>query len=195
MRHTFKIGKNVPQIVSNWTAFANASEGLLEATVYPGAGLIADEIRKAIEALPVIDMTVKEDGSAKVGGKQHARKDTSKGKTRKGAPAGVTKVEKEGLLEWASGTGMGLAPMRTDKNFLNTKVGFNGYNKHITPNYPKGHPNAMIARSVESGTSFRRKTPFIAPTVRAFRNEAESLMAKEFDKLVSEFGNKYKSSV
>lgn len=194
MRYTFKIGKNVPKLVDNWIAFANASDEILEQTVYPGAGLIADEIRHAIEQLPVINETVKENGSARTGGKQHAR-DTTKGKAKKGAPAGVTRLEKEGLLEWAKGTGMGLAPIRKDKDFLNTKVGFAGYNRHVTPNYPKGHPNVMIARSVESGTSFRQKTPFIAPTVRKYRNQAEEKMAREFDRIVSTYGVTYKSTV
>lgn len=194
MRYTFRVGKNVSKIVEHWSAFANASEEILEKTIYPGAGLIADEIRHAIEELPVIDRAVKEDGSARVGGKQHAR-NTRTGKAPKSAPAGVTKLEKEGLLEWAKNTGMGLAPMRKDKSFLNTKVGFAGYNKHVTPNYPKGHPNVMIARSVESGTSFRQKTPFIAPTVRKYRNQAENLMAKEFDSIVEKYGVSYKSTV
>lgn len=193
MRFSFKIGKNVPDLVASWTAFANASEGILEESVKPGAGLIADEVRKAIEDLPLIDR-VQDDTSGRLGGKEHA-KNTRTGKAPKGAPKGVTRLEKEGLLEWAKGTGMGLAPMRKDKDFINTKLGFAGYNKHYTPKYKEGHPNVMVARAVEHGTSFRQKTPFISPVVRRYRGHAEDLMAKEFDKLVAKYGASYKSTV
>ncbi|MBQ6734847.1 MAG: hypothetical protein IJR00_08060 [Lachnospiraceae bacterium] len=171
----------------------------MEATIYPGAGLIADEIRNAIEALPVIDNVLDDTGGtlSKKSAKREYTKNVSQGKASKHAPAGVTKIEKEGLLEGGpfvkNDQGLGLAPIRKDKKFLNTKAGFAGYNKHITAKYDQGHPNAMVARAVESGTSFRRKCPFIAPTVRRFRHEAEDRMAKRFNQLVEEFGFTYKS--
>ena len=58
-------------------------------------------------------------------------------------------VQKEGLL-----SGLGISRMQADNGYFNVKVGFDGYNKHITKKYPRGHANAMIARSIESGTSF-----------------------------------------
>lgn len=184
MRVIWNVGSGFKKYIDRLDRLQHNCDDLIEKAIYPGAGLIADELRKAIEALPVIDRNVRETGPNTVGGKsvQKEAGQNKAAKPHKGAPRGVTKLEKEGLLE-----GFGLAPIREDAGkkggYINTKAGMDGYNKHITAQYPKGHPNAMIARSVESGTSFRQKTPFIAPTVRKYKDHAERLIAKEFDAL------------
>lgn len=84
---------------------------------------------------------------------------------------GITEAQAKGLHD-----GLGIAVME-HKNFAwNTKIGFNGYNEVRTKTYPKGEPNALIARSVESGSSVRNKTPFIAPAVKKVRKDAEHAM-------------------
>ena len=84
---------------------------------------------------------------------------------------GITEAQAKGLHD-----GLGIAVME-HKNFAwNTKIGFDGYNEVRTKTYPKGEPNALIARSVESGSSVRNKTPFIAPTVKKIRKDAEHAM-------------------
>lgn len=188
MKTVFEIGGGFTQYIQRLDRLQNNAEALIEKAIYPGAGLMADEIRRAIENLPIIDREVRETGSAKLGTKSVQNDtDNRKVKTVKGAPKGITKIEREGLLDTAKKTGMGLAPIREEAGkkggYINTKVGMNGYNKHVTARYPKGHPNAMVARSIESGTSFRRKCPFIAPTVRKYKDQVEQLIAKEFDRL------------
>jgi len=88
-----------------------------------------------------------------------------------------TDVQRKGLLD-----GLGIASMRQDGGEYNVKVGFDGYNGHITKKYPKGHANSMIARAIESGTSFSPKHPYIAPAVRATKEQAEKAMADEINK-------------
>lgn len=84
---------------------------------------------------------------------------------------GITEAQAKGLHD-----GLGIAVME-HKNFAwNTKIGFDGYNEVRTKTYPKGEPNALIARSVESGSSVRNKTPFIAPAVKKIRKDAEHAM-------------------
>ena len=84
---------------------------------------------------------------------------------------GITEAQAKGLHD-----GLGIAVME-NKNFAwNTKIGFDGYNEVRTKTYPKGEPNALIARSVESGSSVRNKTPFIAPAVKKIRKDAEHAM-------------------
>ena len=96
---------------------------------------------------------------------------------RKGEKSPLTDVQKEGLID-----SMGLAPMRNDNGYINTKLGFDGYNKVVTKRWPKGQPNAMIARVLESGSSAMEKQPFIRPAVNAKKSEAEKIMQETLDK-------------
>ena len=95
---------------------------------------------------------------------------------KKGEKATLTEVQKQGLVE-----SMGLAPMRNDNGYINTKLGFDGYNKVITKRWPNGQPNAMIARVLESGSSAMDKQPFIRPAVSAKKKEAEKIMQQTLD--------------
>ena len=64
--------------------------------------------------------------------------------------------------------------------------GFDGYNEDVTKKWPHGKPNSMIARSIEGGTSWKAKHPFIAPAVRSSRDAAEKAMAEEIEKSIQE---------
>lgn len=171
MKLSIRVGDDVDKYIRKLEQFTDATDGMLKATIYPGAKVIADEIRNAIEELPEIKTNPRE-----TKGSGTKRPKDNRKRSRHPKPAGVTKVEKEGLLD-----GLGIAGMRYDGSLLNAKIGMDGYNKHVTEKWPKGHPNAMIARSVESGTSFRQKTPFIMPTVRKNKARAENEMKREFD--------------
>lgn len=93
---------------------------------------------------------------------------------------GVTDVERAGLKE-----GLGIAKMRTNGDEFDISIGFDGYNGDVTPKYPGGHPNSMIARTVESGTSWFAKTPFISQTGRANKGAAEAAMQQAFDEEIA----------
>lgn len=179
MNATIRIGRDIDQYIKNLERFSNATDDMLKATIYPGAKVIADEMRKAIHDLPEINTTPRETKGSGV-----KRPKDTRTRSNRNRPKGVTRVEKEGLLE-----GLGIAGMRYDGSILNAKIGMDGYNKHVTDKWPKGHPNAMIARSVESGTSFRQKTPFIQPTASKNKSRAENEMAKEFDKQAAKHWN------
>ena len=71
--------------------------------------------------------------------------------------SGVPGAQKKDLLD-----SMGIAPVGvSDDGTINTKVGFHGYGSHSTKKYPKGLPNQLLARVVESGSSVRKKTPLL----------------------------------
>lgn len=127
------------------------ADGMASVAVYGGAGTIADGLREAIKKLPA---------------------QTSDGKKRRG----VTEVERQGLLD-----GLGIAQHRRANGIVDTKISMDGYNAYITNKYPQGHPNAMVARSVESGTSWLTKTPFIAPTARRLKASTVAAMQAELD--------------
>lgn len=89
---------------------------------------------------------------------------------------GPTKYQKEGLIR-----SLGIAPMRVDGDFYNVKIGFDGYNGVKTKTWPSGQPNSMIARAVQSGTSWMQKQPFMRKAEQAARAPCEKAMSAAID--------------
>lgn len=83
---------------------------------------------------------------------------------------------------------LGITPISlgTDGNW-SAKVGFDGYDDHPTPKYPKGIPYQLKARAMESGTSYRVAKPFVRPAVNKTRKQVVEKMnqtiLEETDKL------------
>ena len=140
------------------------SETIAEKAIYAGAAIVTDAIRANIEAIPAV--------SDKAGLIAYQKKE----------PAPLTETAKQGLLE-----GLGITPMQDDNGYYNVKIGFDGpggehgYNDLKTKTYPKGQPNVMIARSLESGSSIAQKRPFVRPAVNAVKVQAEARMAEIID--------------
>lgn len=153
------VGKGIDNYISSLEKLNLASEGQIKMAIYEGAKVVAEEIQKNVRALPVQDTW-----SEKV--------------------TGIKSIQKKGL-EY----GFGISKMKIEGGDINTKLGFDGYNKLITKKYPQGQPNAMIARVFESGNSFTKKTPFVAPAIRAKKAEAEEVMGKTIDREVSRVMN------
>lgn len=128
--------------------------------IYDGAKVVADNTKKALESLPTDDSK------------------TEVGEQRKS----IRTLQKKGLIE-----SFGIAPERVDGgSFLNVKTGFDGYNKLITPRWPIGQPNAMIARSLESGTSFMPKNRVISRATNASKDECLKAMEKSLKRSIEE---------
>ena len=127
--------------------------------VYKGADVVADAEKANINSMPVQDQF-----------SEHI--------------TGIKSIQKIGLMK-----SFGIAKMRDDNGYYNVKLGFDGYNALKTKKYPQGQPNAMIARTFESGNSFTKKIPFVAPAVRATREAAEAKMAQVIDTEVSKVMN------
>ena len=100
--------------------------------------------------------------------------------TPKKMKEGPTKAEKENIAR-----GLGIAHMQDNKGTIKTKIGYDdaGYDEN-------NKPIQMIARSVNSGTSFMKKNPFFEKGVRNSRNKAKQKMIevaeKELGKTVKE---------
>lgn len=92
---------------------------------------------------------------------------------------GLNDVQKAGLVD-----GFGIAKMRKDAGAFNVKAGFHGYNEKRTRKYPNGQPNRMIAASVEGGTTFSPKRPFVGPAIRKHRSEAEEKMKDTIERYI-----------
>lgn len=133
-------------------------EHVIGYAVYEGAKIVADEIRKATQALPVV---------------------TGFGTEDHPLPGGVTAAQKSGLLE-----GLGISHMRNDGGYENVKVDFWDYNSTKTEKFPQGQPNQLVARGVESGTSWKRKHPFVRPAVNRAKPRAIEKMKTTVDDIL-----------
>lgn len=125
--------------------------------IYAGADVVTDAMRAATAALPTVSPKKRGTESDKL--------------------AGITSEQKAGLLD-----GLGITPMSLDNGYYNVKVGWDGYNDVKTKKYPKGQPNVLIARSVNTGTSFRAATKFADTAIRKAKPQAEKKMKESFDK-------------
>lgn len=132
----------------------NLSREMIGEAVFEGAAVVADKIRDNIETIPVDNRYAT--GTATL--------------------YGITEEQKQGLRD-----GFGISPLQNDAGYMNVKLGFAGYNEQKTRKYPNGQPNSVIARSVNSGTSFRQRNPFVDNAVSQARAEAEKKMTDKLD--------------
>lgn len=146
--------RGIDEYVKQLQRISDKSEGMIKRAVYEGAAIVADTVKTEIAALPEVNANPPPGNQLN----------------------GVFGYEKQGLL-----SGVGLSAMQNENGYINTKLGFTGYNRMKSKSYPKGHPNALIARSINSGSSFRRRIPFINNAVRAARAKAEDAMRSKLD--------------
>lgn len=90
--------------------------------------------------------------------------------------AGLNSLQKKGLID-----GFGIAKMQDTNGLLNVKLGFAGYNHYTTKKYPNGQPNSVIARSINSGSSYRKKNPFVDRATKANKSKCESTMENKLN--------------
>lgn len=130
-----------------------ASDEMLDAAMKAGANVVADEMRSQIHSLKTSDEY--QGGN----GKKYCSQE-----------------DKKGLLD-----SMGYTGVRTKSGIKDVNVGFDGYNKHITKKYPKGHANQMIANAINKGTSFLIAQPFINKTKNKTKQSAVDAMLNSVD--------------
>ena len=147
---SFKINDGIQNYIDKLEAITDP-EPAIKYAVYEGAKIVADEVKKEISALPVYSRN----GIDPEGKK-------------------ITQRQKDGMLN-----GFGISAFQNNNGFINVKLGFNGYNRTRTDMFPNGQPNAMIARSICSGTSFRAKNDFIGRALTHTRKRAEQAMSEK----------------
>ena len=125
--------------------------------IYEGAKVVGDHTKAALENLPVDNRTNVEYRTS------------------------INEKQKRGLIE-----SFGIASARYDGNFYNVKTGFDGYNEIITNRWPQGQPNMVIARSLESGTSFMKKNPVVSRATRESKDACIKAMEKSLKKSIEE---------
>ena len=136
---------------------------IAEKVLYEMAGYLYREIRRRLTAMPTIT-----DNMGKGRFKQNKQLEH------------LTTLQKEGLLD-----SLGIAPFRDEINNINTRIGFDGYNQVKTNKYPNGQPNVLIARSLEVGTSYLPKHPFIKPAVAAAKSQLDRIATTTCDREIA----------
>lgn len=134
-------------------------DAALKRVVCRGAAIIADALRVAIDAL----------------------RERGKGTNT----AGVTKREKELLTKH-----FGVTPIKRDRDgFLHAKIGWDGYSGSKTKQHPQGVPIPLLVRVIDSGTSWRKKLPFVRKTVKKYEQAAVEEMQKALDEELEDIFN------
>ena len=155
------VGKGLDNYIAYLQSINAVTDEMIGEVVYDMAKVVADSVRSGIQALP----TVRNQANIATYKKGYSR---------------LSDEEKQGLLD-----GFGVSPMQDDGGYINVKLGFDGYNSVKTKKYPKGQPNALIARVTESGSSYREKTPFIRPAVNASKKQAEQAGQMKIDEKIA----------
>jgi HK97 gp10 family phage protein len=149
-RIAFKAGEDYALKLSRLGA---ETDTVAKKALFAAADIVTDKVRGNLSALPTDKFRYLQNGDKF---------------------NGLTEPEKQDLSD-----SLGITPIQNDKNGdWNVKIGFDGYGKRVTRKYPKGVPNQMLARAVESGSSVRKKTPFVRPAVNATKQQAQETMAK-----------------
>jgi len=148
--------KGTDELAIKLSKLGKMSTEIAKDVVMAGAQPVADEIRRALDELQVDKLRY-----LKTGDKFNV------------SPWGEIDDLKKSL---------GIAPPDVDSDGnVNTKVGFHGYGSYPTKKYPKGLPNKLIARSIESGSSVRKKKPFVRLAVNRSKSKSLEEMRKKCD--------------
>lgn len=161
MKMTVKGAKRVTLALDKLGAQAGR---IARGAVYDGARVAADELRRQVLRLP----------------QEHQRFLREGEKLRSLSP-----TNRESLS-----AGMGIARFRGTGYSVETAIGFTGYGpmSTATKTYPRGTPNALIARSVEKGSVVRERSAFASAAAAQAAPHASAAMrrriAKEVRRLV-----------
>lgn len=124
--------------------------------IFAGAKIIADQISSNLSTIPVEPFRYLHDGEQL-------------------SSASASQVE--GLMNC-----FGITTLQEDEDGYNVKCGFSEYiDTNIIPptnQYPRGLPAPMLARAIESGSSFRKKHPFVRPAIAQTKGKAKEKMAQ-----------------
>lgn len=137
------------------------TDEISKAAIYEGAGIVADQIKANLQAIPEDTFRYLRDGDKF---------------------SGLPRSQKVSLDK-----SFGIAPISRDTaGDWNTKLGFDGYQQTETNCYPNGLPNALLARAVESGSPVRQKHPFVRPAVTRTRKPCLEKMRQTADEKCKE---------
>lgn len=146
--------KGFDDFLASISAIGSNTESIAREALYNGADIMANAVKEELGAIPTVS-----DNYNLVAYKS-------------GAKMKLSHRQKKGLVE-----SMGIAKFKSEANGkITTSIGFDGYNDIKTKKYPKGQPNALIARVVESGSTYMDKTPFLRKATNKAKPTVEEKM-------------------
>ena len=151
---TFKVSDGIDNYIDKLQTMLANTEGIIKRSAWEGARVMMDAVKAEAQTIPTHGST--------------------KGSTD--VVVGLTPTQKSGVI-----ASLGISRFREDGNFINVKIGSDGYNTIYTAKYRQGQPNAMLIRALESGTSFRNPYPFVSRAVSKTRGKSIEAMRKQCD--------------
>ncbi len=159
--------KQLRHFNENLRELAKEAEGVMKFSLYDGLDVAADELRAGVKALRTVS----------------DREAVRAYRTR--TPTILSESQKQGLLD-----GLGVSPMKSRGEGVDSKVGFSDYNSVVTRRWPKGQPNIMIAASCEHGSSAMLEQPFIRHAYQRCAHRITDAMEKAATKKIEEILDK-----
>ena len=142
------------ELATQFSKLGAAADPAARKAVFTAAGIVADEVRNRIEALPEDTFRFLPDGDKF---------------------DGVPSRQKEALLD-----NLGITPIDSlDGNLINARVGFDGYAENLkSKQYPNGLPVPLLANAIEAGSSVRKKHLLSGRRCRPRRKRRRKLWQK-----------------
>ena len=150
----------VEELNNKISALGENAEAIAKAGLFAGAGAVADALRQAVNTIPV---------------------DTDETHPFSDPLYVITQDDREDLAN-----AVGIAHFETAKGKVTTSISFNGYARRTEKKFPNGVPLPMIARSIESGSSVRKKYPFVRRTANRVRQAAQEATVNGADAKIHE---------
>lgn len=147
---TFSGTDELAEMLDNLAENTNA---VAHQILYAGAGVVADAVTAATNTLP----TEEPHATARA---NNARQYNV-----------ITDAERDELAKHVY-----IGRHKRDSEDISTMVTFTGYMTRKEKKFPQGVPAALIARSIESGSSVRRKHPFVRRAVNAVKDQVQAAM-------------------
>ena len=155
------------EIIDKLSDIGQRAPKMAAAALFEGAKVTADMLREAVQALP-------EEQFHPLPG-AHNNGDSA-------SPLNVlTPDDKADLLDTIF-----VKKFEHSTDGVTTEISFaGGYSRHPSKKYPRGIPLPIIARSIESGSSARRKRPFVRTTASKAKEPAAAAMQAKLDEYIN----------
>lgn len=156
--------KGFDELEAKLEALGEKSDEIVKKSLYAGAGVIADSVKKNIESLPTEESRRLKDGDK----------------------LNVCTTEQRDAMA----SRFGVSPMEDKGDSVDVLIGFDdaGYVGKPTRKLPHGLPVKLLVRSIESGSSVRQKHPFFRIAVNNSKKAAvekeKSTASEEIQKIM-----------